>query len=309
MAEERSDDIVEPDRARGLPEAQANVGLRCLACGTALDGSTICPACGCALSRVHSPDSQPSAELPGPAPPGESLPASGPAAPVDFGPPVMTGRAAWLEVAAVLAVGVVPHLLLALTGFAKLGTSIPYWVDTIELTGISSCIAFVTLYLIFRSGEPWGRFGLAAPAGQDISLGLALLGVAAGTWMCCVCFNVRSGFTAGPFPLPGGPHDCVMMVIKYTANSFAEELVTRAYLITRLEVLVRSRGLAVVLAAVAFASYHVYNGALGLGNAFAFGLAYGTAYLAIRRIWPLVIGHTLFNISVELIYMRFFSAG
>jgi membrane protease YdiL (CAAX protease family) len=92
------------------------------------------------------------------------------------------------------------------------------------------------------------------------------------------------------------------MLLKESANGFTEELVTRAYLITRLEVLLRSRMAAVFLSATAFASYHAYQGPAGLVGAFLFGLAFGLAYLGVRRVWPLALGHALFDIHIELIH-------
>jgi hypothetical protein len=71
-------------------------------------------------------------------------------------------------------------------------------------------------------------------------------------------------------------------------------------LITRLEELLQSRGKAVVLAAVAFASYHAYQGVAGVVATFLMGLTFGAAYLGLRRIWPLVIGHALYNIILVL---------
>src|SRR5690349_24526534 len=74
--------------------------------------------------------------------------------------PGPTGRAVWLEVVAVLAIGVVPYLTAALISFSPHGPRLPYWLDASWATVFSACISYVTLYLIFRSGQPWERFGL-----------------------------------------------------------------------------------------------------------------------------------------------------
>jgi membrane protease YdiL (CAAX protease family) len=52
---------------------------------------------------------------------------------------------------------------------------------------------------------------------------------------------------------------------------------------------------------VLFAAYHAYQGAAGAAYSLTFGLAYGIAFLAIRRVWPLVIGHALYNICLEVL--------
>ena len=87
---------------------------------------------------------------------------------------------------------------------------------------------------------------------------------------------------------------------KYLIATFAEELVCRAYLITRLEVLLRSRLWAVLLSAGAFASYHAYQGVNGTTFAFLFGVSFGAIYLFLRRVWPLALGHAMYDVLLEL---------
>ena len=90
------------------------------------------------------------------------------------------------------------------------------------------------------------------------------------------------------------------MVCKFGLSAFSEEVITRAYLITRLSQLFRSPRAAVFVAAIAFTVYHVYWGLLGTVYVFGIGLMFGVAFLLLRRIWPLVISHALFNILLEL---------
>ena len=40
--------------------------------------------------------------------------------------------------------------------------------------------------------------------------------------------------------------------------------------------------------------------AAGAAYAALFGLVYGSAYLLLRRVWPLAIGHALYNIRLDL---------
>jgi membrane protease YdiL (CAAX protease family) len=85
-------------------------------------------------------------------------------------------------------------------------------------------------------------------------------------------------------------------VVKFAAGGFAEELIYRAYLITRLAALLRSRGRALVAAAGVFAAAHAYQGPAGVFFTFLFGLAYGGVFLWGRRVWPLALGHALTNL-------------
>jgi membrane protease YdiL (CAAX protease family) len=216
---------------------------------------------------------------------------------------VLAGRAVWGEVGAVLAVGVVPYLI-STTVFLALPPSPPrpYWLSALELTAVSSCIIFVTLYLIRRSGEPWGRFGLTRPRVWDVFPGLGLFLAAQLLWLFCLELMPWDGDPppGDPAPRPRGPTDYALMVLQYGAAGFAEELVTRAYLVTRFEQLLRSRGAAVLWSSALFAAYHGYQGMVGVTSALAFGIAYGTAFLLLRRVWPLAIGHALYNIHIDL---------
>ncbi len=78
----------------------------------------------------------------------------------------------------------------------------------------------------------------------------------------------------------------------------AEEVVFRAYLISRLHlVLGLRRGWSVVVAAAMFAGTHGYPPRASLMS-FAFGLVFGRAYLRSRRLPRLVVGHWLYNLAV-----------
>lgn len=215
---------------------------------------------------------------------------------------VLPDSAIWGEVCAVLAIGVVPYILYAGISL-RLPPSIPlpYWLDAIQATVMSGCTIFVTLYLIHRSGESWGRFGMPPPKPRDGLLGIGMLFAGVALWFCFGLVPWVMGATSDyQFPQLDRPMDYALMVLKYGLSAFSEELVTRAYLITRLEHLLRSRGAALMLSAALFATYHGYQGVTGLVYTMAFGLVYGLAFLLIRRIWPLAVGHALFNIYLEL---------
>jgi membrane protease YdiL (CAAX protease family) len=211
-------------------------------------------------------------------------------------------RALWAEVAAVAAVGIVPNLVATLEMVANPTPPPPYWLDAVQLTVLSGCTIFVTLYLIGRSGEPWKRFGLLRPRLSDIPLGVGLFLVAEALWLF-FCGRLPWGGSQGSgvvFPRPLLPEDYALMLLKFGANGFAEELVSRAYLITRLEQLLGSRAAALLLSAVPFAAYHGYLGTANLMYSMGFAVVYGLAFLLFRRLWPLAVGHLLCNTWVDL---------
>jgi Putative prokaryotic signal transducing protein/Type II CAAX prenyl endopeptidase Rce1-like len=272
---------------------------RCLACGAAMGEAVACPSCGWSFTRAATPVSEGTASEAAPVPAGVPPPTPGSADP-------LTGaarRALWLEVGVVLAVGVVPHLVSSAAILATPVGPLPYWLDTLQLVVLSACTAYVVLYLISRSGEPWDSFGLARPLWWDVPMGLVLVFLAAVVARLAwdLTPDLGGGVARGYFPRARGAGEYAMMAAKYAANGFAEELVTRAYLITRLRVLLRSPAEAVVAAAVLFASYHVYQGAAGAIHALLFGLAYGGVFLLIRRVWPLALGHALYGVRAELL--------
>jgi membrane protease YdiL (CAAX protease family) len=237
------------------------------------------------------------------APEGESDPGALPQPEPAPGPPPLSQAALWGEVAAVLAIGVVPYLWSAITTAVERPHPGPYWMMGIRLCCNSACVSFPVLYLISRSGEPWSSFGLARPRQSAFWMGLVLF-VAAWRFDEVILSLLppdpvsRQTF----FPLPRRALDYVLMVVGHAANGFAEELVTRAYLITRLERLLKSAPRAVVLSAFLFASYHLYYGpGATLVSILLFGLLFGGFYLLVRRVWPLALGHMLFNVYSEFL--------
>lgn len=82
------------------------------------------------------------------------------------------------------------------------------------------------------------------------------------------------------------------------ANSVAEELICRAYLITRLQRIGLRPVHALIVSSALFASYHIYYGVGGMVDIFAFGLVMGVVFLWTGRLLPVVIAHTLYNFAL-----------
>ncbi|CAN5327794.1 hypothetical protein BH10PLA2_BH10PLA2_04750 [soil metagenome] len=215
-------------------------------------------------------------------------------------PPKITLAKPWLELGAVLAVGVIPNLSAALLAepFSP-NTLPPFWRGCLISIVASMCTIYVVLYLISRSGESWERFGLSTPRKLDVVIGLVMLLVGVELWQI---YPVFRSLDEGPSKLQWFTYarrvDLPLAGLTFLFAAFSEELVTRAYLITRLEELLKSRGLALLIAALLFASYHIYQGYNAVGSTFAFGLLYGGAFLFVRRVWPLALGHALLNLLV-----------
>ncbi len=82
------------------------------------------------------------------------------------------------------------------------------------------------------------------------------------------------------------------------ANSVAEELVCRAYLISRLQRVGLRQVHALLVSSALFASYHIYYGVGGVIDIFAFGLVMGVVFMWTGRLLPVVIAHTLYNFAL-----------
>jgi membrane protease YdiL (CAAX protease family) len=91
-----------------------------------------------------------------------------------------------------------------------------------------------------------------------------------------------------------------LLLLACLAGGFAEELVMRGYLIARLERLLGSTWLPVLVTSVLFASYHLYQGVNPAIGHFASGLVYAVSFCFLRRLWPLCIAHALVNFLLYL---------
>jgi membrane protease YdiL (CAAX protease family) len=222
------------------------------------------------------------------------------AIPADVPVSAAPDRALWWEVLAVLAVGVVPDQV-ASAIFWTHPRQLPYTLNALGLVVISCCVSYVVLYLIRRSGEPWAAFGIVRPGSCDVAFAALLLVM---DYYVCMRLGPAPPPTAFPpehsFPLPKGVGQHILMVVKHAANGFAEELVMRAYLITRLERLLNSRVAAVVITSALWASYHLHYSPQAVISIALLGVWFGGMYLILRRVWPFALAHMATNILAEL---------
>lgn len=234
-------------------------------------------------------------------------------------------RRLWFEVGAVLCIGVAMDLFSALWWLAL---SDGYGAPSDEgvyghsyLIVRSLTVVVPVVYLIWVSGDGLERFGLLTRVRpvRDALWALALVAIGYAMWF------VASWVYAWVYwVLPGTEESAyayeealaasgwapavsvsplllwTLLVLGIALNSVAEELVMRAYLLTRLEELLGSAAKAVVVGAVVFGAYHLYAGWYGGLSALLTGLVYGGFFVWRRRLWPLVIGHTAWNLLTYL---------
>lgn len=182
---------------------------------------------------------------------------------------------------------------------------------TIVFAGPVSTFSAMLLatFLLYRRGLGWADLGLRKPDSWWRTLGLcvvvflAFVGAAAGFGALADVFFEDVG-ASGRFDFVEGNllGYLMIMALVWTHGSFFEELLFRAFVITKTStVLGGNRGtefLAVLLAAIFFGYRHYYyqgmHGALVTGG---IGLAFGLLYIWFgkRNIWPLVLVHGLVN--------------
>lgn len=170
----------------------------------------------------------------------------------------------------------------------------------------------LTAYLRW-CGEGWASYGLISLKGWRVKLMLvpqALLVFA--LFSVAIAVTVFGGEAIGlEFmgeeppgvaerwgDVPGNlPLFLTWLGIVWTAAAFGEEMLFRGFLITRCEALFAgaplAKVLAVLLPALVFGLGHFYyQGLRGLITTTAIGIAFGTAFLLLKRnLWPLVIVH------------------
>jgi membrane protease YdiL (CAAX protease family) len=135
--------------------------------------------------------------------------------------------------------------------------------------------------------------------GEAIGLTIAMMAVAGS-----LHFLAPTGF--GMVVTWPNVHDerlIVSYVLAIIANSVAEELIMRAYLIDRLSRLFGNKLIAIGCSAFLFGSYHLYQGFWsGFVGASLMGLVLGAYFVRTRRILPLVIAHSAYNLGLDFLF-------
>lgn len=94
----------------------------------------------------------------------------------------------------------------------------------------------------------------------------------------------------------------VVLVLAAAGNGAAEEILVVGYLLVRLRQIGVPPTVALVGTALLRGSYHLYQGfGGGLGN-LAMGIVFALWWMRTRRLWPLVLAHTLLDVAAFLGY-------
>jgi len=214
----------------------------------------------------------------------------------------------WFEVLAVLCLAFVPDLFYTIVIVSgELPRSHPFVYQNLSLIIRSLQASMPLLAILALTKDRWSQFGIVRPKW-----------IVDAILTCVVWFSslIAWQFTMSLLPsamlerlvslqlvrraAPEGTAEYLLLLIACIANGFAEELVMRGYLITRLERLLGSTSAAVLVSTVLFASYHFYQGLASVIGIAAIGLVYAISFCLFRRLWPLCLAHAIADIIALL---------
>jgi membrane protease YdiL (CAAX protease family) len=183
------------------------------------------------------------------------------------------------------------------------------WLDlTYQLVGIGFGLVpvLLALYLLDRTDAPAGRaigFDLRRP-GFDLGFGALIavcigipgLGLYLGARQLGINTNVQaSGLTDNWWTVP-------VLIISAAQNALLEEVIMIGFLFTRLRDLGWRVGVIIATSSLLRGCYHLYQGFGGFAGNAIMGVIFGLIYLRWKRVGPLVIAHTLLDITAFVGY-------
>ena len=180
---------------------------------------------------------------------------------------------------------------------------------------LSILVAYVVLKL---QGTGWREIGLARPKSwlrtALLGLGTAFLTIVMVLVVQNIALNLPGAEVAEADmsrfnPLEGNlPLLLTSIFLAWTAVTFGEEMMYRAFLINQLGVLFQSVklrwALSLMFSSVFFGLVHFYQGPLGIVITGLIGLSFGVMYLwSGRNLWVTIIAHGLVNtLSFMLVF-------
>lgn len=171
----------------------------------------------------------------------------------------------------------------------------------LQLTRVLQLVGWGALgaYLLLRAGFAMRDIGLdRRRPGRDAlgSAGLAALIGVPGLGLYLFARAIGVSVTIAPTTLDDTWWTVPVLLASAAANSWAEEVVMVAYLITRLRQLGWSENRSLLAQAVLRGGYHLYQGLGGFVGNIVMGLVFGRVWQRTNRLWMLVGAHALIDI-------------
>ncbi|MGH3339022.1 MAG: CPBP family intramembrane glutamic endopeptidase [Propionibacteriaceae bacterium] len=183
------------------------------------------------------------------------------------------------------------------------------WLDlTYQLVGIAFGLmpVLLALYLLNLTNATAGRtigfdlqrprFDLGFGALIAVAIGVPGLGLYALARILGINTEVQaSGLTENWWTIP-------VLILSAVQNALLEEIVVVGYLFTRLRQLAWNAVAIIALSAIIRGSYHLYQGIGGFIGNLIMGVIFGLIYLRWKRVGPLIVAHTLLDITAFVGY-------
>jgi membrane protease YdiL (CAAX protease family) len=172
---------------------------------------------------------------------------------------------------------------------------------TLQLVRVLQLVGWGALgaYLLVRGGIALRSVGLDRKRpGHDAlgSAGLAALIGIPGLGLYLVARALGVSLTIAPTTLDQTWWQFPVLIASALANSWAEEVVMVAYLITRLRQLGWSENASLLAQALLRGAYHLYQGLGGFVGNVVMGLVFGRVWQRTNRLWMLVGAHALIDV-------------
>lgn len=155
------------------------------------------------------------------------------------------------------------------------------------------------LFLLWRGGIALWRVGLdRSRPWRDAAGGVglaALIGIP-GLGLYLTAHALGLSLVVQPSTLDDAWWRAPVLTVAAFGNSFAEEALVVAYLLTRLRQLGWSENRALWLSSVLRGAYHLYQGFGGFVGNVVMGLVFGRVWQRTNRLWTLVVGHALIDV-------------
>ena len=237
----------------------------------------------------------------GPPPPGRRPPARNPL-PRPPGSPKLLRRELGLVLLLAFAPSVLGLLFLALgpQGTAPAETQVlPSLVSLVVELFLSWSPVLVIGYLLARNREGWSGIGLTRFRAGDLGMGVVLWVASFILVLVLAQLFQYFGQREVDFLPPGLPlwFRAFQAVLIAVTAGFTEEIVVRGYAQTRLEQLRSPTAVILLLPTALWGMLHVYQGLGAALTIFGLGLMYAWYFQRTRRLWPLILAHTLFDLT------------
>lgn len=154
------------------------------------------------------------------------------------------------------------------------------------------------LYLLWRAGIALRAIGLGPRIGRlDIGIGAGLAALIGIPGLALYLAAWQLGFNVALLPSTLDTWwEPLTLTLSAIGNSFAEEVIVVALVITRLRQLEVGENASLLASAVLRGSYHLYQGLGGFVGNVVMGLVFGRVWQRTTRLWPLVIAHAALDI-------------